>query len=130
MFSGKKVEQNFNDRDIRAFLEHGCEFEGKLNFSGVVRMNGNFKGEIESNDILILGETATVEGTIKIGAMIVGGKVHGDIIANHRVEILATGFVKGTIQAPCLITHEGAQIVGQISVLENSGANHPSKSAH
>ena len=31
MFS-KKSENGPNDRDVKAFLEEGCEFEGKLSF--------------------------------------------------------------------------------------------------
>lgn len=116
MFSPKKQDTTFNDRDIRAFLEQGCEFEGKLQFSGVVRMNGHFRGEIESADSLILGETAHLEGVVRIGALIIGGRVKGDIFASHRVEILSTGFVEGTISAPSLVTHEGAQVIGQVKI--------------
>ena len=114
--SAKKQEISYNDREIRAFLENGCEFEGKLQFSGVVRLNGKFKGEIESNDTLIIGETAEVEGTLNVGAIIIGGKVNGEIHAKHRAEILSTGFVNGNLVSPALITHEGAQIVGQFRV--------------
>ena len=114
--SAKKQEIAYNDREIRAFLEHGCEFEGKLQFSGVVRLNGKFKGEIESSDTLIIGDTAMVEGTLRVGAIIVGGRVSGEITAKHRAEILSTGIVEGTLSAPALITHEGAQIFGQFKV--------------
>ena len=114
--SAKKQEIAYNDREIRAFLEHGCEFQGKLQFSGVVRLNGKFKGDIESNDTLIVGDTAEVEGTIHVGAIIVGGKIVGEVYAKHRAEILSTGFVDGILVSPALITHEGAQLAGQFKV--------------
>lgn len=116
MNTAKKQDVSYNDREIRAFLEHGCEFEGKLNFSGVVRLNGRFRGEIESSDTLIIGDTAEIEGTITVGAIIIGGKVIGEVAARHRAEILSTGAIQGTLQAPSLVTHEGAQIMGQINV--------------
>lgn len=116
MFQSKKSETSFNDRDIRAFLEEGCEFEGKLTFSGVVRLNGKFKGDIATEDTLIIGDTAQLEGSFRVGVIIVGGKITGDIIAKHRVEVQNTGVVQGKIIAPTLITHEGAQILGSIQV--------------
>lgn len=117
MFHARKSEGGTpNDREIRAFLEEGCEFEGKLSFTGVVRLNGKFRGDIESEDTLIIGDTAQVEGTLKVGALIVGGRVTGEIHSRHRVEILASGAVEGLIVAPTLVTHEGAGLLAQVRV--------------
>lgn len=112
----KKPDNSYNDREVRAFLEEGCEFEGKLNFTGVVRLNGRFFGDIDSEDTLIIGETALVQGNIRVGAAIIGGRVIGDVSTKHCTEILATGYIEGTIASPTMITHEGAQIVGQLTV--------------
>jgi cytoskeletal protein CcmA (bactofilin family) len=120
MFSSKRSETNYNDRDIRAFLEHGCEFDGRLTFSGVVRLNGKFKGDIDSIDTLIVGDTAEIEGTICVGAIIIGGRVKGDIKALHRTEILATGKVEAKLSSPVLVTHEGAEFIGVCEVRKDS----------
>ncbi|MEN9530713.1 MAG: hypothetical protein RI932_2586 [Pseudomonadota bacterium] len=112
----KKAEPSYNDREIRAFLEEGCEFDGKLNFSGVVRLNGRFNGDIDSEDTLIVGETAVIEGNIRVGFAIVGGRVVGDIATKHCTEILATGTIEGSVTSPSLISHEGAQIHGHMNV--------------
>ena len=112
----KRAEPIYNDREIRAFLEEGCEFDGKLNFSGVVRLNGKFLGDIDSEDTLIIGETALVQGNIRVGFAIIGGRVVGDITTKHCTEILTTGTVEGSITSPALITHEGAQLLGQMNV--------------
>lgn len=118
MFHARRSEGGTpNDREIRAFLEEGCEFEGKLSFTGVVRLNGTFRGDIESEDTLIIGDTARVEGTLKVGALIVGGHVTGEIHSRHRVEILASGKVEGLIVAPSLVTHEGAGLLAQVKVV-------------
>ena len=112
----KKTEPTYNDREIRAFLEEGCEFDGKLNFSGVVRLNGRFRGDIDSEDTLIIGETALIEGNVRVGFAIVGGRVIGDITTKHCTEILATGLIEGSVTSPSLISHEGAQMLGQLNV--------------
>jgi cytoskeletal protein CcmA (bactofilin family) len=121
MFNAKKLDNNaLNDREIRAFLEEGCEFEGQLTFSGVVRLNGKFRGTIDSDDILIVGDTAQVEGRLRVGSIIVGGRVSGEIYSKHRVEILATGLVEGLIEAPILIAHEGAVLTAQLKIQRTS----------
>ena len=51
---------------ISALLDRGCEFEGKLTFEGTVRVNGIFAGEIFSNDVLIVGDTAVVNAEIDV----------------------------------------------------------------
>ena len=112
----KKTEPSYNDREIRAFLEEGCEFDGKLNFSGVVRLNGRFRGDIDSEDTLIIGETALIEGNVRVGFAIIGGRVVGDITTKHCTEILATGIIEGSVTSPSLISHEGAQMLGQVNV--------------
>lgn len=118
----KKPDSTYNDREIRAFLEEGCEFEGKLNFTGVVRLNGKFFGEIDSEDTLIIGETAVVQGNIRVGFAIIGGKVVGDVQTKHCTEILSTGLIEGSINSPAMITHEGGQLIGHVTVLREQPA--------
>ena len=52
----KKIKDQIN-----AFLGKDTEFEGKLSFTGAVRIDGRFKGEIFTEGTLILGEAAVVE---------------------------------------------------------------------
>lgn len=118
----KKQEPSYNDREIRAFLEEGCEFEGKLNFTGVVRINGRFYGDIDSEDTLIVGETALIQGNIRVGVAIIGGRVVGDVATKYSTEILSTGTLEGCVASPKLITHEGAQIVGQLNIVREAPA--------
>jgi cytoskeletal protein CcmA (bactofilin family) len=113
---GKGKQESTSHRDIRAFLEAGCELEGKLAFSGVVRLNGRVKGDIATEDVLIVGNTAEIEGTIQVGEIVIGGRVKGTLRAKHRIEILASGIVEGTLIAPQLVVQEGAQILGKLEI--------------
>jgi len=42
--------------DIKAFLGEGTEFEGKLIFTGAVRLDGKFQGEILGKGTLVVGQ--------------------------------------------------------------------------
>ena len=46
---GRKTKE---EDEVRAFLGKGAEFNGKLMFSGSVRIDGDFKGDIFGNGFL------------------------------------------------------------------------------
>lgn len=97
---------------MSALLERGCEFEGKLTFEGSVRINGSFSGEIFSNDVLIIGDTAVVNAEIDVDTLIVSGEVNGGLTARTRMEVRRPAVVRGNLCTPCLIIEEGVIFEG------------------
>jgi cytoskeletal protein CcmA (bactofilin family) len=98
--------------EVNAFLGKGTTFEGKMTFQGMFRLDGRFEGEIFAGDSLIVGETGEVNAQINVNALIVNGKVSGNITANSRVEIYPPGKVMGDIKTPTLVISEGAVLEG------------------
>jgi len=98
--------------EINAFLGVNTDFEGKLSFSGAVRVDGRFKGEITTGGTLIIGELAVIESDIKASHIIVNGEIRGNVIAEKRMEIRAPGKVFGNIQTPLLVINEGVVFNG------------------
>ena len=86
---------------------------GELQFAGVLRLDGNFHGSIQSSDILIVGEHAMVHADIKAGEIEVHGKVFGTLEAKRRIEIHPTGRVAGDIQTPVLVVNPGRAFDGK-----------------
>jgi len=97
-------------------LDKGCEFEGKLSFEGVVRIDGVFRGEIFSQDHLIIGDGAKVEAHLQVGILEVGGFIKGNIMARERVIIHATGRVEGKIETRELEVNRGSRFDGEIAM--------------
>ena len=54
--------------NLSAFIDQGSNFEGKLSFKDTVRIDGGFKGEISSENTLIVGESGEIEYTPTLGA--------------------------------------------------------------
>jgi cytoskeletal protein CcmA (bactofilin family) len=98
--------------EIRAVLGEGTSFNGSLQFEGTVRLDGQFEGDIAGNDLLLIGETATVRADIRVGALVIGGRVEGNIVARKRVDILPTAQVSGTIKTSSLVVCDGAVLNG------------------
>ncbi|HEX2677170.1 MAG TPA: polymer-forming cytoskeletal protein, partial [Polyangiales bacterium] len=87
--------------ELQALLGQGAEFEGKLVFQGRIRIEGKFSGEIQSDDVLILGPSAEVRAQLQVGTLIVrGGTLWGNVRASRLVEIYSPGRVYGDIEAP------------------------------
>ena len=99
--------------EINTLLGRGSEFEGKLTFEGTVRIDGTLKGEVFSDDVLVVGEGAHVEAEIDVGEIIVQGTIVGNIRAKRSIEILAPGRVKGDITTPSLQIDKGVIFEGR-----------------
>ena len=103
---------------INAFIGRGSEFEGKLTFTGTVRIDGKFTGEVLSKDVLVIGDGAKVKADIEVGTIITSGEVVGNIRALNKVEILAPGRVHGSIISPVLVVEEGVIFQGNCQMDE------------
>ena len=99
--------------EINTLLGRGSEFEGKLTFEGTVRIDGTLRGEVFSDDVLIVGEGAQVEAEIDVGEIIIQGNVVGNIRAKRSIEILTPGRVKGDITTPVLQIDKGVIFEGR-----------------
>jgi cytoskeletal protein CcmA (bactofilin family) len=98
--------------ELEAFLGMNTSFEGKMIFEGLARLDGNFEGEIFSDDALIIGEAAVIKAEIKVGTLIVDGEVRGNVSAASKIEIHSTGRLYGNITTPTLVIHENGLFDG------------------
>ena len=117
MFS-KEGHFDSESGSINALLGKGSAFEGKLIFEGTVRIDGIFKGEIESSDNLVIGENASVKAEIRVNTIMISGEVEGNIEAKTKVEIHAPGKMIGNIKTPSLIIEEGVIFEGSCRMTE------------
>ncbi|OHB27765.1 MAG: hypothetical protein A2X84_10365 [Desulfuromonadaceae bacterium GWC2_58_13] len=102
--------------DIKAFLGPGSQFEGKLLFDEIVRIDGVFRGEILSKDTLIIGQTADIQAEVTVGTLIMSGRFRGNIKAANKVELRAPAQVDGSIETPVLIVEEGVTLNGTLAM--------------
>lgn len=111
--------------DWIGFLEKGVKLEGTIQLAGTFRVNAVVKGTIISQDVLVLGEDAKVEGQIEGNQIIVGGRFDGVIRAKGKVEIQPKGVVTGEIHTPCLSIEAGGIFDGRCHMLSTKEAAQP-----
>lgn len=117
-----RKENPVEKSDIKAFLGPGSQFEGKLVFDEIVRIDGVFRGEIQSRDILIIGPGADIQGEISVGTLIVSGKLHGNIKALNKVELRAPAQFDGSLETPILMVEAGVVFNGTLSMSATDGS--------
>ncbi len=109
--------------ELQALLGQGAEFQGKLTFTGRIRVDGNLKGEVFSDGILIIGPSAVVEANVEVGTLIIrGGVLRGNVKASQLVEIYAPARVYGDIHAPQLYMDKGVIFEGNCTMLEDKSS--------
>jgi cytoskeletal protein CcmA (bactofilin family) len=103
-------DKKMDEHKISGYFDDGSEFDGTLRFRGSFRIDGFFKGRIESDAMLIIGDKGKVDAEIVVNHVVINGEVRGNIKAAERVEINSQGRVYGTVSTPKLIVEEGAYL--------------------
>jgi cytoskeletal protein CcmA (bactofilin family) len=98
--------------ELTAFIDEGSEIEGRYTFRGTVMLNGRFKGEIASEDTLIIGERGVVQADVRAGRVQVSGEVTGNLRATDRIDLKRTARVYGDLEAPVVVVEEGVVFEG------------------
>jgi len=108
-----KLRRKSPSDEFRGFLDHGTSLTGELQFSGTLRVDGEIHGSISTDDLLIVGEQATVHADVKAGEVQIFGSVYGNIESARRIEVYPTGRLKGDVHTPQLIIEEGGLFEGR-----------------
>lgn len=96
----------------RVAVGRNVNVSGRLVFQEPVRIDGNFKGEIVSGDLLVISEEARIEGRVRAPRVQILGHLRGDVIEADRVELGPASQVVGNISTAYLSIKDGAVFNG------------------
>lgn len=100
---------------LKSFLGTESSMEGDLRVRGIVRVDGNARGTIEADEV-ILGATGMLSGEIIARKIIIEGRVEGSLRAGELLEIGSRGNVDGDIFAAQLVILEGGRFNGSVQM--------------
>jgi cytoskeletal protein CcmA (bactofilin family) len=89
---------------------------GKLIFQEPVRIEGLFRGEVSSSELIVISERGSIEGRVRSPRLLVLGELRGDIIESRLVVLGPRARVSGRVDADALRVCEGAHLEGEIRV--------------
>jgi cytoskeletal protein CcmA (bactofilin family) len=87
-------------------------------------INGKIRGEIHSNDTLIVGEKGVINASIRAGIVLVSGEVVGNVVGLERVELRGGARVSGDIEAPIVVVDEGVMFDGHCRMTRDGADEH------
>ena len=99
--------------EIETLLGPGTHFEGLITFRGRARLEGEMSGEIAGHGLLVLAAGAIARARVEVDELIVAGEIEGDVCARQRVEVLASGCIRGDVATPRLVIAEGGRLLGR-----------------
>lgn len=102
---------------MAAWVGKALLIQGKIISTENLRIDGRVEGTIELGDhSLTIGPGASVEADLVAQTIVVSGAVTGNVQATVKVDLQATGSVKGDIAAPLIAMADGALVTGKVDV--------------
>jgi cytoskeletal protein CcmA (bactofilin family) len=118
MFS-KKKRAGIEQTKLATLIAHDVRITGDLQFSEGLRMDGHVQGNVSgapgSQTLLVLSERGSIEGNVHGYDVVVNGRIVGDLIADHFVELQANAHVVGNIYYQQLRMDCGASVDGKLT---------------
>jgi cytoskeletal protein CcmA (bactofilin family) len=69
----------------RVAVGRGINVSGRLVFQEPVRIEGRFRGEVSSSELVVISEQASVEGKVRTPRVLILGELTGNIIEAKSV---------------------------------------------
>ena len=106
---------NNPNKKLESIIGKNSDIRGERNVSGALRIDGMVRGKVNA-ECVIVSESAMVKGDIKARAIIVGGKVEGNLIGEEMIEIKPKGAVLGEIFTNKFFVIEGGTFNGRVQM--------------
>jgi cytoskeletal protein CcmA (bactofilin family) len=90
-------------------------FEGTLSCQGLIRVEGECSGRLESAGTIVIAAGAAVKADLKAAEVIVAGAFEGGIEASRRVHLAPGAKVRAEIRSRAFRLEEGAWFRGTMA---------------
>ena len=111
-----RAAKQIEDQIVNSIIGEGSEFKGEFKINGLLRIDGKFRGTINTDGKVLIGQSGEAITDIKARVVVVGGIVRGNIYATERVILLSTGYIEGNIITNGLIMEEGVVFKGNCTI--------------
>ncbi|WP_244817138.1 polymer-forming cytoskeletal protein [Caballeronia sp. Lep1P3] len=127
MFSSKKDSQGVKPAKLSTLISQSVHISGDLEFSEGLRMDGQVTGNVTGRpgdeSLLVVSDQGAIHGNVSAYDVIINGRVIGDVMVAHFVELQANAHVVGNIYYQKLRMDVGATVEGKLTKLESMQSN-------
>ncbi|WP_442781840.1 bactofilin family protein [Collimonas fungivorans] len=98
--------------------------EGDVHFKGGLRIDGNVKGNVVAEpgetSVLVISESAKVEGDVRVAHLVVNGEISGNVYSAELLELQPKARITGDVNYKALEMHSGALVSGKLTHEQNA----------
>jgi cytoskeletal protein CcmA (bactofilin family) len=114
--SAANVHPSWIEERVRVAVNRNMKVAGRLVFREPIRIEGHFRGEVSSNELVVISEDGSVGGRIRSPRLVVLGELEGDITASKSVVLGPRSRFKGKIETANLTICEGAYLNADLRI--------------
>ena len=93
-------------------------FRGTLMVTGLLRIDGEFEGDILNCERLEIGEHGVMRADIEVKEALIMGRAYGNIRALGAIEMKSGARVEGDLSGMTVAMEQGAHFTGRCTMLE------------
>jgi cytoskeletal protein CcmA (bactofilin family) len=97
-------------------IDASCKFSGTIQSLETIRIDGRVKGEVDCEQTVVVGESASIQAVIHAASIVIAGEVKGDMAATSKITLQKTARVNGDLRTPSIVIEEGAKLEGRIVI--------------
>jgi len=112
-------------QEVTTLLSEGCRFEGNMFAPANTRIDGDVKGNINGQSLLVIGEKGKIAGDLSAVDVVIYGAVEGNI-KSHKLELKKGCRLSGDAYVDVLITEGGSLFNGRCIMQAKKQAAQPS----
>lgn len=103
-------------------ISEGCKITGTLAGNGDFMISGEIEGDCDLRGTVTLTRKGIWRGKLQAAAIVIAGRIEGDVVSDGRIEIHNTANITGTVTAEAIAVAEGAVVQG---TMKTTGAPAP-----
>ena len=116
-----KSSKKYTDEVVSLVLGKGMRIEAKMiSGTGIVRIDGEYYGEVYVDGDLVLGKTGYINGNINVKIAYISGTVAGNVKCADLLHITSTGKINGDIECEAILIDEGGLFTGYSKMNDRS----------
>lgn len=106
---------------IKSLIAEDSSISGNMTFTHGIRIDGEVNGDVRASEghasLLVISESAKVQGSVVADHIIINGTVKGPVFAVHMLELQPKARIEGDVHYAALEMHQGALITGLLRPL-------------
>ena len=117
--------------DETTIISSGVKIEGTVTTNGNIRVDGEIKGDIISDNNISIGDSGIVNGKINAAVVTIGGVVTGSIAAKEKLTLTSRGKINGDVVVKSFVIEDGGlfngncRMGGSVGTTQNTADSKP-----